>query len=245
MQDKKKILVLLAAASFAALFLALYFAYFLPVKQEHAHIAKLPSHDLTLFVDESGQFAHNDMAKGVTYNGQVCRTKEDFLRVLGGDAFAGSLGYYYFYDAQHNLVLNLGMDTQFRNGDGSASYFIGAYPPFGMYFDSAFEPFVRGLTLGPLLSWNFELSDDNSSQVGRIAEARYWFLYQYSSGDWAVSAVSASVQLALAFTLYLMPAFACLLWRRKKVIFSAAGTYVLLGIFNVVYYLWNYPWLSF
>lgn len=242
MPNKKKLFIMLqsAAIAFMLLFIFFFFAYFLPVQNEHAKIAKLPSHDLTLFVDGNGNFADNDLHGNITYNGQVCRTKEDFSEVLDHDTFAGSAGFSYFYDADHNLYLMLGMDTLFMNGDGRAFYYIEEYPAFHMYFNTQADPLIRALGLGPLYTWRHELQ---SRLAETIAESRYWFSYRYSRGHVEVSVLSASLQLAFAFALYLIPMIICLFWRNKKTILCVAGIYVLLGAINTVYYLGHYPWL--
>jgi DNA topoisomerase IB len=52
----------------------------MPVKNEYSKIAKLPSHDLTLFIDENGKARRNDLYENVTYNGQDFKTKDDIIR---------------------------------------------------------------------------------------------------------------------------------------------------------------------
>ena len=244
MPNKKKAVITLLSAllAFLLLFTLFFFAYFMPVRSEHDKIAKLPSHDLTLFIDEHGRFAYNGLFTNITYNGQDCRTKEDFIRVLDNDTFVGSRGYCYFYDAQNDLFLELGMDTHFSRGDGKAWYHIDEYVPYVMHYKNSHEPLLRALGLGPIYCWFNELSVDASGQT--IDEARYWFLYQYSPVDVEVSIFSASLQLAFAFALYLIPVIVYLLWRNKKIIFCAVGVYVLMGIANTAYYFANYPWLS-
>ena len=199
MPNKKKILIAFSSVTtcFLLLFLCFFFGYFMPAKDEHDKIAKLPSHDLRLFIDEQGRFAYNDLFSNITYNGQECRTKEDFIRVLNNDTFVGSRGFCYFYDAQNNLVLKLGMDTHFWKGDGLAWFYIDEYVPFIMNYENSGEPLLRALGLGPIYCWLQELSDSKSGQVGTIAETRYRFLYQFGSGDIEISIFSASLQLLL------------------------------------------------
>jgi hypothetical protein len=246
MPNKKKIITALSSVivCFLLLFMCFFFGYFMPVKNEYDKIAKLPSHDLTLFIDEQGRFAHNDLFSNITYNGQACKTKEDFIRILNNDTFIGSRGYCYFYDAQNSLFLKLGMDTHFWKGDGSAYFYIDEYVPFSMNYESSGEPLLRALGLGPIHCWFQELSDSKSDQVGTIAAARYNFLYQLSYRGIDVSMFSASLQLAFAFALYLIPLIVCLFWRNKKIVLRVFGIYILVGIANIWYYLSNYPWLS-
>lgn len=245
LKNKPLQMALSAMAVFLLLFIFFFFAYFMPIKKEHDQIAALPSHDLTLFVDEDGNFADNGIrANGtLSYNGQACRTKEDIFKVLNDDMFVGTRGYCYFYDEQHNLYMRLGMDTYFSSG-GSALFSIDEYIPFAMYFETATTPLFSGVGLGPIYAWNEELSADNSSQAGTIASARYCFLYGSLRNEVPVSIFSASLQLALAFTPYLLPLLVCLLWRSKKTILCGVGVYLLLFIINTAYYFANYPWLS-
>lgn len=246
MLDKKnkRLIILSAVGIFLILFSLFFFGYFMPVKYEHNKIAKLPSHDLTHFIDEYGNIAYNTMYYPVTYNGRECRTKEDFQEVLNHDTFAGSMGYHYFYDMEHNLFLRLGMDTDFRLGDGRAIFSIDDYVDFAMYYDTPVDPFVRGLGLGPVLSWLYELFDSNSSTAGTVASSRYWFIYQDKVHKVEVPILSASLQLALAFTIYLIPLLACVVLRRKIIVFYTIGIYVLVFIGNIVYYTSNYSWMS-
>ena len=243
---KKKITLVTAIVCFVILSVYFFFAYFMPVQNEHSKIAGLPSHDLTLFIDEHGDFAYNGSSPSITYHGQECRTEEDIISVLNNDTFAGSSRYYYFYDSQHNLFMKLGMGIRFFDGEEYASYSIDEYVPYSMKYENYFVPLWRTLALGPLYSWHHELSGSNSTSSGTISAGRYQFLYsRYPSyEDTKVSVFSASLQLALAFTLYLIPLIVCLLWRRKKVFRRVIGIYVLLGIVNLVYYLCNYQWLS-
>jgi hypothetical protein len=248
MANKKKLIASLSVlVALFLLFLFFFFVYFTPAKNEHGKIAKLPSHDLTLFVDEYGTswtWDGGGFDINITYNGQDFRTKEDIMRILNNDTFVGSRGYCYFYDAQNNLFMKLSMDTHFYRSDGGAMYSISKYVPFGMYYDRADDPFRRALGLGPLLCWSKELSDKQSGQSGKIASARYWFLYKSRIYEVGVSIFSASFQLAFAFTLYLIPLIICLCWRNKKTIFCVIGIYVITGIVNIAYYFNNYPWLS-
>lgn len=243
MASKKYRAPVLCAIAFALLFLLFYVGYFMPVKAEYANIAALPSHDLTLFMDETGRFASNDMFAGITYLGQPCKTKEDIMRVLQQDYIVGSQGYGYFYDAEHSLVLKLGMDTHFWNGEGNAWFSIDAYTPYRMTFAHAGTPLWRMLALGPVYGWLHELSPSNSNQAGTIAQARYTFLHETSVNGEAVSPLSVALQLALAITLYLLPLILALLYRTKKVTRIVLGTYLLIGIANTIYYLTHYPWL--
>ncbi|MDR1065303.1 MAG: hypothetical protein LBL25_02940, partial [Oscillospiraceae bacterium] len=153
---------------FLLLFSLFFFAYFMPVKNEHDKIAELPSHDLRLFIEEYAEAQDSGM------------TRADILTALNNDTFVGSRGYSYFYDDEHSLFMKLGTDTRFWDSSGKATYSIGEYARFRMYYADPGDHFRRALGLGPIYCWVYELSDKKSNIVGTIASERYWFLYQYS-----------------------------------------------------------------
>ena len=228
---------------FLSLFAALFFAYFFPVQFQHARIAKLPSHDLTLFQDEEGRTIYNGDTGGViTYDGEVVSSKDDFIRIFNNDKVTSWLGgYIYFYDAEKNLFLALSTTSYMSSASVSSRpmFLIREYKSdYKLPLDSP-PPFIRAAGLGPFMFLRNEMTG------GDISSSRYSFVYSLAShqGYPKISTLNASLQIALAFAPYFIPLVCCVIYRRKKTIFISAGCYVLLFVLNIAYYMVSYPWL--
>jgi len=93
-------------------------------------------------------------------------------------------------------------------------------------------PFTRALGLGPLMFLFLEMMD------GHVSDARFNILANFPPDEVIISPLRVSLQIALVFTLYLIPLLFGLVYFDSKIktICFASGIYLLFFVLNAIYY---------
>ena len=200
---------------YLTLFVFFYFVYFLPPKIEHWRISKLPSHDLTLFVDVKGNFigvSHSMLNRAESYDGTELYTAGDIIQLFNNDTFVARK-INYFYDDQNGLFMTLYKGSNYTGIEGSGLFSINEYMPYSLYFENAYAPFLRCIKLGPLFSIGSELSPSQIGSTSSISGSRYGFMHNANTDLEKVSILSTALQIAFAYLVYIIPLIICFFWR--------------------------------
>ena len=247
---------------FILFFILIFFAYFYPIQSNYNKIAKLPSHDLTLFRDEydrvrfsypSGSYAvyeydfekdeviRDGYSQFLFYDGEIINDRDDLFRMLNDDKLRSwNRKHYYFYDAENNLYMVFNNER-----DARISFTIKDYIHGYMLHMRNPPPFTSALGLGPLMFLSMEMFNV-SGYTAWVSEARYGILANNPPNELVISPLRASLQIAFVFTLYLLPLLFCIAYLdiNKATISIVAGFYFIVFIINSIYNFLNYSWLS-
>jgi len=124
LMSKRKRLAIYISVIFFVLFAILYFGYFFPTQFMYNRIAKLPSHDLTLFRNEydrviyqypydtymyfeydfdKDEVIRDGYSQFLIYDGEIVNDRDALIRVLNNDKLSSWDGkHYFFYDVENN-----------------------------------------------------------------------------------------------------------------------------------------------
>ncbi|MCL2046759.1 MAG: hypothetical protein FWG88_10305 [Oscillospiraceae bacterium] len=185
--------------------------------------------------------SHSLLNTAESYDGIELYTAGDIIRFFNNDTFVARK-INYFYDNKNGLFMTLYKGSNYTGVEGSGLFSLNEYMPYSLYFENTYAPFLRCIKLGPLFSIGAELSPNQIGSTRSISGARYGFMHNATDLE-KVSILSAAIQIAFAYLVYIIPIIICIFWRKYSFSLLVFFAYLYVSYLNFVYmFTFYFPW---